>query len=156
MKLWAQYLHQNHWLITPAIVFLLLLLFVFFSKFTYTCMGTIQCDPVNFRRDSARRKNKKIEIQTLWENSDPLGAIVYLKIFLHTPWQRHHHSHAFHLFLLFIKASVHYDDDQHRSSWRRSMGLETRLRLELLVTLVSFFSIFFTIVTLLVHRYIYN
>ena len=39
-------------------------------------MGTIQLDPVNFRRDSARRKNEKIEIQTLWENSDPLGAIV--------------------------------------------------------------------------------
>ena len=76
MKLWAQYLHQNHWLITPAIVFLLLLLLIFFSKFTYICMNTIQWDPVNFRRDSARRKNKKIEIQTLWENSDPLGAIV--------------------------------------------------------------------------------
>ena len=94
MKLWAQYLHQNHWLITPAIVFLLLLLLIFFSKFTYICMNTIQWDPVNFRRDSARRKNKKIEIQTLWENSDygriqthwdSMGAIVYYLYPIHRP-----------------------------------------------------------------------
>ena len=90
MKLWAQYLHQNHWLITPAIVFRLLLLLVFFSKFTCTCMSTIQWDPKKFRRESARGKNKKIEIQTLWENSDPLGAIVHFLIFKNVIRGIHH------------------------------------------------------------------
>ena len=56
MKMWAKYLRQNHWLITPAIIFQLLLPFVFLSKIVYTYMSTMQWDPIKFWRDSASKR----------------------------------------------------------------------------------------------------